>query len=403
MSDSRESSPDWLRSFQAPTYSPVAISSGSSLSLNDSPERVDLANSQSLESENVPDSDGENGGQSPSDEVSKAKASRKKPKEDYTSPGKKKKKNNSIAHEDAVDAEGSAPTRVSDDFILALSSDSESSPDGKPRAKARRLCSPKKENDKDAALVGSSENSVPKKVPKEKSPKKKSKLEDDTLHKINRMDDLQKKGGNEDLEAPEEDTTEKPISSRVSTSSLSLVLSEKVQRSKALVECDGDSVDLSGDMGAVGRIMVQDSPAGNSDMYFDLKGTIYRTSIVPSRTFCVVSFGQSEAKIEAIMNDFIKLTPQSNVYEAETMVEGTLEGFSFDSEDETEKVQRKASHPYQNEGIEEQPNGGGKAKAKADKSSGFDKKKSKSAGGKSNPTKRATKRNQASKRAKAKK
>ncbi|GJS56538.1 vicilin-like seed storage protein [Tanacetum coccineum] len=34
-----------------------------------------------------------------------------------------------------------------------------------------------------------------------------------------------------------------------------------------------------------------------------------------------VSFGQSEAKIEAIMNDFIQLKAQSNVYEAETMVE----------------------------------------------------------------------------------
>jgi len=29
-------------------------------------------------------------------------------------------------------------------------------------------------------------------------------------------------------------------------------------------------------------------------------------------------------QIEAIMNDFIQLTPQSNVYEAETMVEGQL-------------------------------------------------------------------------------
>ncbi|CAN1251284.1 DNA-binding protein BIN4, partial [Linum perenne] len=75
---------------------------------------------------------------------------------------------------------------------------------------------------------------------------------------------------------------------QVSTSSLSLVLAEKVQRSKALVECEGDSIDLSGDMGSVGRVIVQDNPAGNSDVYFDLKGTIYKTSIVPSRTFCVV-------------------------------------------------------------------------------------------------------------------
>lgn len=30
----------------------------------------------------------------------------------------------------------------------------------------------------------------------------------------------------------------------------------------------------------------------------------------------------SVAQIEAIMNDFIQLKPQSNVFEAETMVEG---------------------------------------------------------------------------------
>ncbi|CAN1251279.1 DNA-binding protein BIN4, partial [Linum perenne] len=189
---------------------------------------------------------------------------------------------------------------------------------------------------------------------------------------------------------------------QVSTSSLSLVLAEKVQRSKALVECEGDSIDLSGDMGSVGRVIVQDNPAGNSDVYFDLKGTIYKTSIVPSRTFCVVSFGQSEGKIEAIMNDFIKLTPQSNVYEAETMVEGTLDGFSFDSEDETEKVPKNTNQQNQNEGLEEQPNGG-KAKGKADKSSGVAKKKNKNAGGKSHPVKRGAKKTQGPKRAKAKK
>ena len=34
-------------------------------------------------------------------------------------------------------------------------------------------------------------------------------------------------------------------------------------------------------------------------------------------------------QIEAIMNDFIQLTPVSNVYEAETMVEGQLVFFTF--------------------------------------------------------------------------
>lgn len=42
---------------------------------------------------------------------------------------------------------------------------------------------------------------------------------------------------------------------------------------QALVECEGDSIDLSGDMGSVGRVVISDTPSGNHDMFLDLKGT----------------------------------------------------------------------------------------------------------------------------------
>lgn len=38
------------------------------------------------------------------------------------------------------------------------------------------------------------------------------------------------------------------------------------------MECEGDSIDLSGDMGAVGRIVISDGPSGKHEMLFDLKG-----------------------------------------------------------------------------------------------------------------------------------
>lgn len=119
-----------------------------------------------------------------------------------------------------------------------------------------------------------------------------------------------------------------------------------------MIECDGDSIDLSGDVGAVGRIVISNSPNGNQDLLLDLKGTnksislvsfmyyviwfltrqgiftnkgfeinvrvillhanyskyfthliiiftyiltgtIYKSTIVPSRTFCVVSYIQT--------------------------------------------------------------------------------------------------------------
>lgn len=41
---------------------------------------------------------------------------------------------------------------------------------------------------------------------------------------------------------------------------------------QALVECEGNSIDLSGDMGAVGRVIISDSKSENREMYLDLKG-----------------------------------------------------------------------------------------------------------------------------------
>lgn len=102
------------------------------------------------------------------------------------------------------------------------------------------------------------------------------------------------------------------------------------------------------------------------------------------------------------MNDFIQLKTQSNVYEAETMVEGTLEGFSFDSEDETDKITKATAHQTdQNEGVEEPANG--KTKRKPVKSSGVARKKGKTAVGKPQPVKKVRKKTQVSKKAKTKK
>lgn len=152
-------------------------------------------------------------------------------------------------------------------------------------------------------------------------------------------------------------------------------------------------------MGAVGRVVVSDT---TGDMYLDLKGTIYKSTIIPSRTFCVVNVGQTEAKIEAIMNDFIQLIPQSNVYEAETMVEGTLEGFTFESDDESNKNAKTAVKPAdQSVGTEEETNTKAKPKAKAKGETVIGKKRGRPSKEKQPPAKKA--RNSAPKKPKAKK
>ncbi|KAM0849462.1 hypothetical protein ACQ4PT_053717 [Festuca glaucescens] len=120
------------------------------------------------------------------------------------------------------------------------------------------------------------------KPPKRSTPKKKAKV-------AGTKDSSTKR--NDTLEQLEDEVNEEKMQDKLAGNSVSqrlpLILSDKVQRSKALVECDGDSIDLSGDIGAVGRIVISNSPTGNQDLLLDLKGTVYKSTIVPSRTFCV--------------------------------------------------------------------------------------------------------------------
>ncbi|KAJ7536358.1 hypothetical protein O6H91_12G065800 [Diphasiastrum complanatum] len=136
--------------------------------------------------------------------------------------------------------------------------------------------------------------------------------------------------------AGEQDRRQRP---RI-TSTLPLVFADKVHTSKVLVECEGNALDLSGDVGAVGRFSANTIHEKNSlDLLLDLKGILYKAAIIPSNSFFVVNMGPSEAKVEAIMNDFLQLQPATNSSENETLIEGTLEGLMFDSEDEGERRQ----------------------------------------------------------------
>lgn len=391
MSSSREDSPDWLRSFQAPT-SKLTLSSDSNSSPNDSPLREDKTDEEDtfIHSSSTAE-----------------KSKRNRDKVDQT-PSKRKKVNvfkKAEGNEDdgkvAMEEISEKPLgpHAANHSIWALSSDSESSPDLSPKKEEKISLSQDSGGANDPVLTGRGEKSPLKKTSKGKSPKKGLKTGDQNPKKEKNVNNDAKITENDgDMETAEE-ASGKHIDPHVSSSRLPLLLSEKVHRSKALVECEGDSIDLSGDVGAVGRLIISDSVSGNHEMFLDLKGTIYKTTIVPSRTFCIVSFGQSEAKIEAIMNDFIQLNPQSNVYEAETMVEGTLDGFSFDSEDESDKMPKAISH--QNDGIDGQMNQ--KGKGKSEKTSTASRKRGKTAGRKSQPPKNARKKSAVSKKPKAKK
>nr|XP_011470157.1 PREDICTED: DNA-binding protein BIN4 [Fragaria vesca subsp. vesca]XP_011470158.1 PREDICTED: DNA-binding protein BIN4 [Fragaria vesca subsp. vesca]XP_011470160.1 PREDICTED: DNA-binding protein BIN4 [Fragaria vesca subsp. vesca]XP_011470161.1 PREDICTED: DNA-binding protein BIN4 [Fragaria vesca subsp. vesca] len=412
---SREGSPDWLRAFEVPTTESVlSLSSDSRSSLNgeDNSDGREPTPRKSSESD---DDDNEVIGKflgkrvgSPSDKKLKGKSPKKGETIEEHVPQTKKKSDGFKKIEGKTKAVVEKPSKPNElnDSVLALSSDSdpENSPpredDGESSdLKMSQLQS--RGNTEDAAVMDISEESPSKQASKGKSLKKSPKGKGQSPKKEkNKTDSKEKEGISGDVEVAEKEASDKQIEPHVSSSTLPLVLSEKVHRTKALVECEKDSIDLSGDMGAVGRVIVSESRSGHSEMCLDLKGTVYKTTIVPSRTFCVVSFGPSEAKIEAIMNDFIQLKPET--YEAETMVEGTLEGFLFDSEDEADKVPKTMPHQTdKDEDTEEQTNG--KTKGKADKASKVVKKRDKPSGGKPQPPKKARKKTQVSKKPKNKK
>ncbi|KAK7410792.1 hypothetical protein VNO78_01885 [Psophocarpus tetragonolobus] len=408
MSSSRESSPDWLRSFQVPSHSPLTLSSDSG-----SPRDGGSLN------EDKSDDEGSSPKSSRFLKVTKGKrkiSETVSPKVEEQTPSKRKKVDKKKAKEGNKEKKKTEndsnidkhiECKESIHSISILSSDSESFHDHSPKKEndidqvetSQHQISGKGESG-DGVVLGNDDKSPSKKGSKVKSSQKQIDVEGHFPVKGKKVKASSKEKGSGDLKVEEEETSEKPAEPNVSSARLPLILSEKVHRTKALIECQGDSIDLSGDMGAVGRIIISDSPSGDQEMFLDLKGTIYKTSIVPCRTFCVVSFGQSEAKIDAIMNDFIQLKPQSNVYEAETMVEGTLDGFFFDSDEEAGKMQKSTNQTDQNENAEEQTNG--KSKGKADKTSGAEKKRGRSTGGKTQ-AKIAKKKTPGSKKAKTKK
>ncbi|KAL0738562.1 hypothetical protein Bca4012_014772 [Brassica carinata] len=368
-SSSREGSPDWLRSFQAPTTSLLSLSS---------PDASPCRESETISSLPVPDDDGDavtivdiESSESLSKKDSKTKLVTKQVSIEQVFSRRKKKAVASLDIEEKengkkVDGEENSSkqkdAKEGDDYVWFVSSDSEP-PSSEPMNQQVTMAT---EKDEDFVIQAKEGEPAVKKAPKKKSPKKKANSGHQSPKKENNEQEILKTEDKvTDATVAEEVTKDKNVKpSSGSSSRLPLVLSEKVNRTKVLVECEGDSIDLSGDMGAVGRVVVSDT---NEDVYLDLKGTIYKSTIVPSRTFCIVNVGQSEAKIEAIMNDFIQLTPQSNVYEAETMMEGTLEGFTFDSDDESNKNGKTASKPAdQSGGPAEVTNANGKAKAKGE-------------------------------------
>lgn len=64
-------------------------------------------------------------------------------------------------------------------------------------------------------------------------------------------------------------------------------------RTTALVQMEDGSIDVSGDIGAVGRL----TTLPNNTLLLDLKGHQYAGSIIPCNTFMVLALGPTEARV----------------------------------------------------------------------------------------------------------
>lgn len=100
-------------------------------------------------------------------------------------------------------------------------------------------------------------------------------------------------------------------------SSMPLTLPRTLKRGRTmLVQIEDPHFDLSGDIGAIGRLTAIDGRRGslrNSGIVLDLKGHQFSGTIIPSSSFLVVGFGGKEAKVESIVSDFVQCEHLANL------------------------------------------------------------------------------------------
>mmetsp|Transcript_13072 Transcript_13072/g.40261 ORF Transcript_13072/g.40261 Transcript_13072/m.40261 type:complete len:308 (+) Transcript_13072:162-1085(+) len=157
-------------------------------------------------------------------------------------------------------------------------------------------------------------------------------------------------------------------SKQPSTGRLPLVCAPKLDDSIVIAEASDLSFDLSGDVGAVGRIKIADQA-----LSLDLKGIFYDTRRVASNSLCVVAVGDTEARITSATDEYLVLTESREVFGGERVLAGTIDfGGNEDDDDGPsgaagEKVEGAGvKRKNMDEDYEEKP----KAKAPKKKSEG---------------------------------
>lgn len=130
--------------------------------------------------------------------------------------------------------------------------------------------------------------------------------------------------------------------SQAPKSTLKLCVAPKLDESLVLLQSSDEALDLSGDMGAVGRVKIQDDA-----LFLDIKGVVYRAKNQACNTVCVVHMADDEARVTSVLEEVLTLHAERNLFTSdEIVINGNLhedlkDASSDDSRDQSEGRQRK--------------------------------------------------------------
>mmetsp|Transcript_1198 Transcript_1198/g.4240 ORF Transcript_1198/g.4240 Transcript_1198/m.4240 type:complete len:315 (+) Transcript_1198:95-1039(+) len=144
----------------------------------------------------------------------------------------------------------------------------------------------------------------------------------------------------------EHDAQVKQAHLSIRSSSTVLTFPERVSTAKMLVECDPEDteLDLSGDAGAVGRLLEgtpqADCGTRRDPFKLDLKGVMYSASIQPCSTMLIVNLtGGGEARVESVFHDFVRL--EEDYQQGRTVHHGNLDVNLYSSDSDEDLAPKK--------------------------------------------------------------
>ncbi|KAJ8902832.1 hypothetical protein NDN08_006152 [Rhodosorus marinus] len=116
------------------------------------------------------------------------------------------------------------------------------------------------------------------------------------------------------------------LQSKIKSNTIPLICPPKLEENLVLAQSADVSFDLSGDVGAVGRVKIEEGK-----LSFDLKGTFYDAGRVACNSMLVVAVGDTEARVSSVIDEYLLLTESTEDTGGEKVLAGNVD---FGTEDQ---------------------------------------------------------------------